>query len=1348
MKELKKGDHVHGYRVLSQIGRGKFSVVYQAKALEQRHSGSKDIVALKRIRDGARCRGEVEMLNSLPVHENVVYLRDNFSSARDGTLDMVVDFCALGDLKRWLRRAQQKEYFFLEVGIWYHILQIASGLAHIHRHSILHRDLKPANVFLDTLGVCKIGDLGLGKAFNDNVADAGRENVEEQLLQQAGEEREGELSLDDVASRATIVQRAASKPITMAAYSKVGTPLYMAPEMLRGLNGYDHRADLWSFGCIIYELLTLRSPFRDSDAVDSGGGGGDSNFAPSLWSLFQRIQAGKYTPLQPDSAHPEVRSIVHSLLQVDVSQRLGNAFDICNRLRCGIFDRQENSELLQLFSRTKAEYNHHPVLVSRAAADKLGALDPRNSVNYYGRMNGSSSGRTRRASPDDQGTWATCTSISGATKAESARTMGSLVDNSETRTTPILERGSNHRQHRATTSTSTPQQQSASRLREKNEEEDDNSYTGDQTEVPGPRKKMRLMNEVAPAVDLDAPRHSHQRLHSTATNRRLLQNIGDIKTSQMVKNTMLLSGIVPSRSSASEREDPSTQLSRDHAAGGGGGPPFLDLAPPILVSEELADKLKLLQEAASTNQEAAACPRRNFHRLQFLLGDAELEFCTSMPEQEGPQVDMNNRSPRLQLHKAEKQHIEGNEADNTASTKKLPSSTTDVEPLDLLLRDVVNSSMNLNECIVFDPRHFGSKLASTGAVAASPSQSRAGDEDGPLRASPSLIDDHDTTSPRLCLVPMKEAMPNNRRHDSQHSPEIENREPLTRKQLWESNEERQFELATGVVLWLVGEVLRSSPHHRVEDPHEPDLLQHIEAQNLDDELQACVEDSRSVRRSDRGPPAIFRTTSCFTSTSTSTSKKKDCFLSRITTFIFDKVAPQVETKLERSAASNVDLRLCFRTNLARGHGEWLVRVMNELATVALVNQDFRFGVPEFAQPRREKEQEPDSSAAGGKGAGSSSSARSKRTSKTHMTALGASRKRQRRSPGTGKNPEARFDFSLSIAAMNLRELLESGGAEHDPGALDHGTVDHDHGRAQAIIVEIDNEEELADILDEDQDEDPVDLYSCCSYFDNSWSSMADLPSIEFADEHDTRIVTRGSRGFPRFLDEDGEEDVAAEEVQEDGDASLTFLSDDEEGDTLRDKSATSRPFSHQLNNAGASLEHPRTTLAERRQDAACNFEEFEIDEKMMSERSTSSSSSTSYLLQNLNDKLQTAGCGLTTVLETRENERTQQEELLGKLQAGDGRALTTGSDLDSSATAALYQNKVQAVRQLEKEYRLFKAEVDKLQSEISAKLPPDPDIALPRLRKNICRLSQESDKLQVHCGLATAMSWLKSGGIA
>lgn len=129
---------------------------------------------------------------------------------------------------------------------------------------IMHRDLKPANIFIDSNDNLKLGDLGLGRDFTSQ---------------------------------------------TMEAFSRVGTPLYMSPEVLQG-NGYDFKSDVWSLGCIAYELCALKSPFKDETKK------------MSLYDLFTKINAGIYTPLSASRYSSELRYLIDSMLRVDPNERV------------------------------------------------------------------------------------------------------------------------------------------------------------------------------------------------------------------------------------------------------------------------------------------------------------------------------------------------------------------------------------------------------------------------------------------------------------------------------------------------------------------------------------------------------------------------------------------------------------------------------------------------------------------------------------------------------------------------------------------------------------------------------------------------------------------------------------------------------------------------------------------------------------------------------------------------------------------------------------------------------------------------------------------------------------------
>ena len=240
------------YEVLKPIGKGKFAVVYRA----QRKSDNL-VVALKRINvdimdEKARdkCLKEVRLLQSLD-HPNIIRYMDSFISEND--LVIIVEWAAAGDLKRQLRKAQERGVGFEERTIWKYFSQICDAMKHMHDRRIMHRDLKPANIFLTLDGTVKVGDLGLSRELSEH---------------------------------------------TVQAHSKVGTPLYMSPEVLRG-DGYDFKSDVWSLGCLLYELAMLKSPFKSEGL--------------NLYSLFQKISQGDYQPL-PENYSEELRTLGESTL--------------------------------------------------------------------------------------------------------------------------------------------------------------------------------------------------------------------------------------------------------------------------------------------------------------------------------------------------------------------------------------------------------------------------------------------------------------------------------------------------------------------------------------------------------------------------------------------------------------------------------------------------------------------------------------------------------------------------------------------------------------------------------------------------------------------------------------------------------------------------------------------------------------------------------------------------------------------------------------------------------------------------------------------------------------------------
>ena len=131
------------------------------------------VVALKRINVDAideksreKCLKEVRLLQSLD-HPNIIRYMDSFINEND--LVIVVEWAAAGDLKRQLRKAQERDVGFEERIIWKYFSQICDAMKHMYDHRIMHRDLKPANIFLTLDGTVKVGDLGLSRELSDHT---------------------------------------------------------------------------------------------------------------------------------------------------------------------------------------------------------------------------------------------------------------------------------------------------------------------------------------------------------------------------------------------------------------------------------------------------------------------------------------------------------------------------------------------------------------------------------------------------------------------------------------------------------------------------------------------------------------------------------------------------------------------------------------------------------------------------------------------------------------------------------------------------------------------------------------------------------------------------------------------------------------------------------------------------------------------------------------------------------------------------------------------------------------------------------------------------------------------------
>uniref|UniRef100_A0A8C5E6S4 Serine/threonine-protein kinase Nek3-like n=1 Tax=Gouania willdenowi TaxID=441366 RepID=A0A8C5E6S4_GOUWI len=260
---------MEGYSELKVIGEGSFgrAVLVRCKNTLQEYV-VKEIQLPKNQSKSLSSRREAVLLSRMK-HPHIVAFREAFEA--DHLLCIVMEYCRGGDLLR--RIQQQKTTCFTLDDILRWFTQMCAGAMYIHDMRVLHRDLKSKNIFLTDNGTIKLGDFGSACVLNSPKAYA---------------------------------------------HTYVGTPYYVAPEIWEN-KPYNNKSDVWSLGCVLYELCTLRHPFQ----------------ASSWKNLILKVCRGSYPPLpkhlpyelqhllkQMFKTNPKDRPSLHTLLTCHRVSRL------------------------------------------------------------------------------------------------------------------------------------------------------------------------------------------------------------------------------------------------------------------------------------------------------------------------------------------------------------------------------------------------------------------------------------------------------------------------------------------------------------------------------------------------------------------------------------------------------------------------------------------------------------------------------------------------------------------------------------------------------------------------------------------------------------------------------------------------------------------------------------------------------------------------------------------------------------------------------------------------------------------------------------------------------------------
>ena len=262
---------IHDFKKEKVLGKGSFGSVYLVRRRQDNKIYALKTVILEKLnkKEQENSVNEVRILASIN-HPNVIGYKEAFWDDDKSALNIVMEYADDGDLHSKIEKMKKAGGYFKEPIIWSYAIQMIEGLKALHDKKIMHRDLKSANIFLvKDKHQCKLGDMNVSKVIKEKVL-----------------------------------------------HTQTGTPYYASPEVWNDAP-YSYKSDLWSIGCVIYELCELKPPFQGKD----------------LDELYENVCRGQ--PQRINTAYSEdLWKMILMLLQVDVNKRVD-----CNKFL--------NSELIK-----------------------------------------------------------------------------------------------------------------------------------------------------------------------------------------------------------------------------------------------------------------------------------------------------------------------------------------------------------------------------------------------------------------------------------------------------------------------------------------------------------------------------------------------------------------------------------------------------------------------------------------------------------------------------------------------------------------------------------------------------------------------------------------------------------------------------------------------------------------------------------------------------------------------------------------------------------------------------------------------------------------------------------------
>lgn len=233
------------------VGQGSYAKVFKARRKSDRQIYALKIIKIQEMKQSVaeNTLNEIRLLSSIDSPFIVSY-KEAFIESNNRDVVIVMEFVAGGDLATKIKEATRSRTLFPEETVWRYLCQALLGLQTLHRMKIVHRDIKSANLFLtETAEVVKLGDLNIAKVLKEDLTS-----------------------------------------------TQIGSPSYLAPEVWKKEN-YSYNCDVFSLGCVLYEMAALKLPFE----------------AVSMNDLYNKI-TGQRVGRLPSRYSDELNSVISIML--------------------------------------------------------------------------------------------------------------------------------------------------------------------------------------------------------------------------------------------------------------------------------------------------------------------------------------------------------------------------------------------------------------------------------------------------------------------------------------------------------------------------------------------------------------------------------------------------------------------------------------------------------------------------------------------------------------------------------------------------------------------------------------------------------------------------------------------------------------------------------------------------------------------------------------------------------------------------------------------------------------------------------------------------------------------------